>query len=153
MANTPKLGMPEIAESQGGKYVTHNESLAILDAIVGGGIEDKDLTTPPSHVHGNVWIVGASATGAWSGKDGQLAQSYNSAWTFIVPKEGWRVWLKDEDIWARYTGSAWVSDLNLPLDTIASGQTILVPTSRQLIVSGVLDVNGILDIDGTVEVL
>lgn len=33
---TANLNLPEIAESQSGKYLTHNEALAILDGAVAG---------------------------------------------------------------------------------------------------------------------
>ena len=105
---TPNIAMAELSTSQASKETTHNDALRILDALVHAGIQDKDLTTPPSHTHGYLWIVGAGATGAWASKDGKIAQSYNSAWYFLTPKEGWRVWANDENATYVYDGAAWV---------------------------------------------
>ena len=61
----------------------NNEALVIIDNILQNGIIDKDLTTPPSSPNSNdTYIVGASATGAWSGKDKQIA-FYDNGLRFI----------------------------------------------------------------------
>lgn len=107
---TPNLAMSELSVSQGSKEVTHNEALRVLDALVNSGVEDKDLATPPgSPANGALYIVGAGATGAWASQDGKLAQYYSSAWYFHAPKEGWIVYIKDEDLIYAYNGSAWAS--------------------------------------------
>ena len=54
-------------------------------------ILDFELSTPPgSPVHGDRYIIGASATGAWSAHDGQDA-SYDAVgaqWLFRSPQPG-----------------------------------------------------------------
>lgn len=108
MANTDNLSMPQIAAAQAQKHVTHNEALKVLDAVVMLSIIDKDLTAPPgSPAAGDRYIVGASATGAWSGQDGNLAAYQDSAWEFYAPQEGWMAWVEDEQACYRYD-SAWV---------------------------------------------
>lgn len=108
MADTPNLALPEISSSQSSKEVTHNEALRIIDGILQVGIIDKDLSTPPgSPSHGDVYIVGSSATGAWSGYDDYIAHYYNGSWYFYSPNEGWRVWVNDEDSIYIWTGSTW----------------------------------------------
>lgn len=105
---TPRLSMPEIVESQAGKYLTHNEALRVLDALVQLTVQDRDLTAPPgSPANGQCWIVGASATGAWVGHDGEIAQRYAGAWYFIAPQEGWRAWVVDEQMLVVHTAAAW----------------------------------------------
>lgn len=104
---TPNLVLPELSTSQAQKEITHNDALRVLDALVQASVQDKDLTTPPTHAHGNLWIVAAGAGGAWASKDGKIAQSYNSAWYFLTPKEGWTVWVNDENKQYIYDGSAW----------------------------------------------
>ncbi|MBI4384131.1 MAG: DUF2793 domain-containing protein [Nitrospinae bacterium] len=107
---TPNLAMDELSVSQGSKEITHNEALRVLDALVNSGVEDKDLTSPPgSPANGALYIVGAGATGAWATKDGKIAQYYSSAWYFHAPREGWIVYIKDEDLLYVYNGSAWAS--------------------------------------------
>jgi len=72
---TAVLAMPEIAESQAGKYLTHNQALAILDAAHGllthnmASNADYTLsaaTTPPEWAYGTVRITdsGVLLTGA-----------------------------------------------------------------------------------------
>jgi hypothetical protein len=100
MANTPKLSIPEIGESQASKYVTHNEALRFLDALCQATIIDKDLTEPPgSPSDGDTYIVGATPSGAsaWTGHDDDIAYYDGTSWDFHTPSEGWRVWILDED--------------------------------------------------------
>lgn len=60
--------------------------------------KDKDLTAPPGALaSGDTYIVAAGATGAWAGKDGQVALYDGSAWVFQVPRLGWRAFVEDEE--------------------------------------------------------
>jgi len=104
---TPNLALPLLIQNQSGKELTHNEALAIVDALLNNGIVDKDLTAPPSSPsNGQAYIVGTSATGLWSGKDGQIT-FYNNGWEFITPREGLTFWINDEDCLYTYNGTAW----------------------------------------------
>jgi hypothetical protein len=63
-----------------------------VDDLMMCGVIDSTLTAPPSSpADGDRYIVGASATGAWAGKDNKIAVWYASAWTFYTPKSGWTV--------------------------------------------------------------
>lgn len=98
MADTPKLSMPEISASQASKYLTHNQALRDMDALVQATVIDKDLTAPPgSPSDGDTYIVAATATGAWAGQEDTIAYYESSAWSFHTPSEGWRVWVQDEN--------------------------------------------------------
>ncbi len=89
-----------------------NEAITILDAVVGGGVIDKDLATPPgSPTEGDRYIVAASPTGAWTGKAKHIAYYFNGGWRFINPGEGLMVWVNDEDLLYVYTGTAWSSSI------------------------------------------
>lgn len=70
---------------------------------------DKDLTAPPgSPTIGDVYIVGAAATGAWASQDGKIAvYGLSATWRFIAPAEGMLAWVRDEDLFYRHDGSAW----------------------------------------------
>lgn len=71
-------------------------------------VKDRDLTTPPgSPASGDTYIPAATATGAWAGKEGQIAVWDGAAWVFGVPREGWVASVDDEDVMIRYDGSAW----------------------------------------------
>ena len=108
---TAKIGLTYLANGQA-NYLNANASFAQLDQLVQPVVLDKDLATPPgSPTNGAAYIVAASATGAWAGKDGKLACWLTSvaAWTFVTPADGWRVWVADEKLWYHFNGSAWVA--------------------------------------------
>lgn len=77
----------------------------------------KNATTtaqPGSPAEGDRYIVGASATGAWSGKDKQVAVFANTAWLFYTPTKGWMA--RDESVaigtagcFKTFDGTNWVN--------------------------------------------
>jgi hypothetical protein len=91
-----------------------HEQLDLAIGVLGQiSIIDRDLATPPgSPSDRDTYIVATSGTGDWSGHDGEIAYYDNThtAWKFATPREGWRVYINDEDIWLFYNGSAWVAD-------------------------------------------
>lgn len=108
MATTPHLGITLLEQSQAQKEITVNEALTRIDAVMNAGANDKDLAIPPgSPVAGDLYIIAASPTGAWSGKAKQVAY-YDQVWRFIDPKEGMTLWVKDEDKHYCFDGTNWV---------------------------------------------
>lgn len=94
---TPRLALPEMADGEGSGYVTFNELGQILDAYLQSVVQSKVVSTPPAvPVDGECWLVAAGATGDWSGRDGQLAQYYDSAWHYYSTFTGMRMWVIDE---------------------------------------------------------
>lgn len=109
MEMTPNLDLPYIMPSQAQKHVTHNEAIRALDAVVQLAVLDRDLTAPPvSPADGDRYIVGAAATGDWSGKSGQIAAFQDGAWAFYEPTDGWLAWVLDEDRLVAWEGAAWM---------------------------------------------
>ena len=107
MVTSTNLAFTFIEQSQSQKEVTANAALTAIDALLNTGAIDKDLTTPPgSPATGDLYIVAASPTGAWSGKENNIAY-FNQVWKFLVPKEGMRLWVRDEDKIYVWNGSAW----------------------------------------------
>lgn len=107
---TPNLGLIELTNNQG-QYLNANETFAIIDALLGKVVIDKDLNTPPgSPSDGHVYIVGPTPTGLWAGQANKIAfwSADASEWVFVTPREGWKFEPVDEDITYRYSGSAWV---------------------------------------------
>lgn len=110
MTTTPHLNISLVEQSQSQKEVTVNAAIAAIDALMNTGAKDKDLATPPgSSAEGDVYIVAASSTGAWSGQAGKVAYYLNGAWAFLTPHEGLTLWVNDEDTHYSYDGSAWAS--------------------------------------------
>lgn len=121
MATTNNLALTLVEQSQSQKEITVNAAFARIDAILNRGVIDKDLSTPPgSPAAGDLYIVGPSATGNWTGYEEQLAY-YDQVWRFLNPKEGMTVWINDENRLYTYNGSDWVVASGL----IAAGSATL----------------------------
>jgi hypothetical protein len=109
------------------------------------GVKDKDLTAPPgSESNLDTYIPAATATGAWAGKEGNLAvyDSGLAAYKFYVPSEGWSVHVNDEDTFYTYTGSAWVSGFRNINNTVIGAVTPLAGGFTTLTTSGVVTHSG-----------
>ena len=118
MADTPKLSLPEISASQSSKEVTHNESLWVMDALVQPSVEDRTNTPPGSPTNGACYIVTATATGDWAGHENDIAQYKSTAWEFYTPSEGWKTYVRDENLQYYFNGSAWAIDPGTGRDRI-----------------------------------
>lgn len=108
MTNTPNLILPYLDAAQAQKHVTHNAALTALDAQVQLSVLDRTLTAPPgSPVDGERHLVASGATGAWAGKDYNIAAYQDGAWAFYTPREGWICWVAAETRALIYENSAW----------------------------------------------
>lgn len=106
MPYTSNLGLPLIAAAQAQKHVPVNESLHRLDALCQLTVLDRNLTAPPgSPDEGDRYIVGATATGLWTGWEGSIVAYYDGAWTRLIPNEGWQAYIVDEDLLTVYDGA------------------------------------------------
>lgn len=110
MADTTRLQLPLIAAAQAQKHVTHNLALKRLDALTQASVIDRTHTAPPaSPADSDCYIIAATATGAWAGKENKIAAYVDGAWTYFSPVQGWLVYDQDNDDLVTYNGSAWVS--------------------------------------------
>lgn len=151
MATTNNLGITLVEQGQSQKEVTVNEAITILDSVIGGGVIDKDLATPPgSPTEGDRYIVAATATGAWLGKEKHIAYYYNGGWRFINPGEGLMTWVNDEDLLYVYTGTAWSSTIggSLSLATLAINGATADTTNRLALRSAAALLTAIYAADG-----
>jgi len=137
MSDTPNLALPLLSEGQGSAHVTHNEALNRLDGLVLLSIEDRDLTTPPGgESNGDCYLVKATGTGAWAGHDGEIAIYYDG-WLFATVEEGWRLWIRDENLFVIYNGSTWgevgTSGIveGITIDFDGGGSPLVVGTKRR----------------------
>ena len=129
MATTTNLGITLLEQSQAQKEVTINQAFSVLDAFATKSVVDKDLTTPPSTpVAGALYIVAASATGAWTGKATYLSY-FDQIWRFILPPTGTRVWVQDEATDYLFNGTAWGK---------ASGTASIAAATSSLVVTNAL---------------
>lgn len=104
---TPRLALPLLQPGQAQKELYHNEALALLDLIVPGAVRAVAPTPPDAPILGDAWIVGVSASGAWTGRTGEIAGWTGGGWRFLAPREGMALWLSDTGVPARYRSGAW----------------------------------------------
>lgn len=98
MDATENLSLPYILPSQAQKHVTHNEAIKALDAVVQLAVTSRTVTTPPpAPVSGARYIVPAGASGAWAGREKQVAAWQDETWAFYMPRTGWLAHVVDED--------------------------------------------------------
>ncbi|MEL6915496.1 MAG: DUF2793 domain-containing protein [Pseudomonadota bacterium] len=106
---SPILSLPYIAAAQAQKHVTHNEALAQLDVLVQLAVLGFGEVTPPaSPGEGDVYALGAGATGVWAGQSsGTLAAFLEGTWAFIEPRTGWIAGDAGNASVRSWDGSAW----------------------------------------------
>lgn len=110
MSITPALQLPLLASAQAQKHVTHNEALMRLDALVQLSAISDSLSTPPvSPAEGDAYVIPAGANGVWTGKTGQIALWQDGGWLFIIPRQGWRIWIANAAALRVFHNSAWTA--------------------------------------------
>lgn len=86
----------------------HNEALQTLDLLVFAAIEEEPRTDPPTvPLVGQCYIVGASATGEWAGKDQCIAGYTSGGWRCIRAEEGMFAYVKSTSTWVCYRNGSW----------------------------------------------
>lgn len=76
----------------------------------------KSLTTPPTvpaPTKGQRYLIYGTGAGGWAGQTSQIAVYNGASWDYTTPKEGSRVFVKDEYRCYTYSGGAWASDNGL----------------------------------------
>lgn len=121
MTSTTKLGLQLLANAAGNQMQA-NTTFATLNQLVQAVAVSRLATPPGSPADEEMYIVIATATGAWSGQEGKLAYWLTSAgaWQFITPKNGWEVRSVADAAVYLYNGSGWI--------TAASAGIVFAPT-------------------------
>jgi hypothetical protein len=135
MTTSSHLKLPFILPGQAGKHITHNEALAALDTLTQLAVLDRDLSTPPaSPVTGARYIVGATPTGAWTGKANQIATHDGAVWLFHAPEPGWLAFVLDENGLLAWSGTAWLPTLGLDAAAPQLGLNAAADPTHRLVV-------------------
>lgn len=114
MTRTPKHDLAFEGSGQGLKD-NLNDFLKVFDSLSHPLVLDRNLSAPPaSPAQGATYIVGASATGAWAGKENNLALHYYGRWFFVAPWKGVTAYVDDEAAEVRWEGSAWTALASVP---------------------------------------
>ena len=88
---SPRFGLPLLYSGQAQKEAWVNEAHARTDALLHCAIEGEAGEPPADPAEGENWIVATAATGAWFGKDGNIACRQGGNWLFAEPRDGMRV--------------------------------------------------------------
>jgi len=135
MPVTIRLNITELIVGQSGGEILFNEAMNKMDAIIFPTIKDRDLTAPPgSEVDGDTYIPAATATGAWAGKEDNIA-IFDNGYKFVAPDEGMVLYVDDEKVLIEYDGTNWIfqrpTKLNILVKT--SGYTVLVADNGKML--------------------
>ena len=109
MTDTFRLALPLIDAAQAQKHVTHNEALALLDAMIHLALDGLDVNDPPAAPTIGLRVsVGASPTGLFVGHAGAIAAYDDAGWRFLTPRAGWRAQVLADGRSAVFDGAKWV---------------------------------------------
>lgn len=125
MADTPNAGLPLVPENVLDPAAGLNMALAVLDALVQTAVISMTTSAPPgSPADGDMYIVGASATGDWAGEENNLAYyiAEETRWEFYTAGTKIKIVLNNEDgalyIW---NGAQWIAASGVPAVQPTSG--------------------------------
>jgi hypothetical protein len=82
--------------------------LRLVSALVQARALSRSTPLPGTGGSGDIYIVPAdagseaNAIALWDGAPGA------EAWVYLTPEPGWELWILDEELRVRFTGSAWV---------------------------------------------
>lgn len=123
---SPRYQLPFIVPGQAQKELFHNEALLRVDAALQAAVESGPVAAPPANpATGQCWLAAAGATGAWAGKDGQLAMWTGSGWRFVAPAAGMTVWNKSAAVPLRWSGTGWNSGELEGASLVVGGQQVV----------------------------
>lgn len=142
MSDTLNFCMPLLDAAQAQKHVTVNEALVRADILAARHVVSRSLSVPPaSPVDGTAYIVGAGATGDWSGAEGQFALFLNGGWEFSLPWEGADFWLDDEGTMLTRRGGEWV-DIGTSASASAAATACRVIETDHVLANAAVSVTG-----------
>lgn len=140
MTDTPR-GAPELVSAQAVPETTANEQIRRTEAGAGFyPVADRVTAPPGSCADGANYIIIATASGAFTGKEGQIATAVGtnaaSGWYYRVPgtiDEGVRAYVQDENAEYYWNGTAWAAysagSVSLTLATTVAQSGTPVATS------------------------
>jgi hypothetical protein len=103
-----RFSLPLLSAGQAQKEVAHNEAIQLLDLLVAAAVEGPASPAPPAApATGATYLVGAGATGDWSGHDDCLAGYTAGGWRFIEPRDGMLAYVVSQSTWTVFRGGAW----------------------------------------------
>ena len=83
------------------------------------------MSPPASPAIGACYIVAAGPTGAWIGKQLNLATYTAGGWRFIAPVEGLTAFVRSSSIWATFRSGAWEQGILRGSNVTIAGQQVI----------------------------
>ncbi len=102
--------LPYLVVAQAQKEITHNEAIAMIDALLHPVVQDR-LSIPPLMTladAGKCWLVDVGGTGNWQNKTGKIAVWAGGSWRFLSPALGMRVRNVADDTDVVWDGTQWI---------------------------------------------
>ena len=100
--------LPLLSTGQSHKEIFHNEALQrldfLIDPVASGQISDPSNLAPSV---GESWLVGATASGAWEGKEDNIACWTENGWIFVNPIETSKTLITDQGSFAIFRNNIW----------------------------------------------
>lgn len=107
-ATSPTLGVDRMQQRMEESEVALNRMQNVFESLIQGSVKSRAITAQPgSPANGDRYILPTGPTGAvWSTFTAGRIAIYYDGWSQLTPKEGWRVWVDDEDCFVDHDGSA-----------------------------------------------
>jgi hypothetical protein len=142
----PKKGWEVRAMDTGQLYI-HNGTTWDAELKLYSVLSATIAAPPGSPANGDRYVVAATASGAWTGMEGKIAQwnAAIAAWTFTTPGNGWEVraydskqrytyvstaWALEGMLYGRYANDAAAATGGVPVDGIYTNSTTGALTVR-----------------------
>ncbi len=154
MATEPRSGLDDYAgyatgSTGWGTGALKPNTLRIARFAFHLSVKSRILTAPPgSEADGDTYIPAATATGAWAGKEGQVAVYDATAAAYVfsgAPRKGWRAFIEDEEVVSTYT-TAWS-----PGESINKRAAVSMTSDANKTLTTLQAASGILDVTSTVS--
>jgi hypothetical protein len=130
---TARHALPNLFVGQAQKEITHNEALARIDALLHPVVQDEQASPPASvgdEDDGKCWLISASASGIWTGRDGQIARRSGGSWRYLAPVAGMTLWHTSENVRFFYIDGSWSA--RPPISDPAGGTVVDVEARATL---------------------
>lgn len=133
-----------------------NPNFAAIETLLHLTVLMVESTPPGSPANGEAYIVGASATGAWAGREDDIAVWYTTgtpAWLYLTPATGYRAYNVDTGTYWLYDGAGWVEqpisgDVVGPGSAVAGNVPTYADTTGTLLADSGVPIDTVLLIDG-----
>jgi hypothetical protein len=136
--DTPRLRLGQMADAQELDAMAINDALIQLDAFTDIALLGQFVNTPPSSpADGDMYLLGASPTGAWSGQAYKLAYCIDGGWRFYAPFNGLRAYVAGSHGFLVYVNGSWIDAnalISANLVSLASAATCDLGAAASLFV-------------------